>query len=313
MWSKLQAQLPPMPTLSGAPQLSMPNMSGLNIGSSLKTGLQASRERFGQVSADEITELPKEYKDLEARVDALKNVHQAMLKITGVYTTESYDYPTQITESVAELGGQLSYGINAFAQKNLKNTSLPLPAASAPPAHPHKTLPHALARAATAGATELGEDRLGGALKAYGAAQAKIGEARLSQDEEITTRFVHPFQKTLSTSIAIAVRARNSVKQARLELDSARQILKNAGVGPKGEQARLDVENAEDKLVQATEVAIGQMKNVLENPEAIANLNSLVKAQLVFHSTAAEALAAVQGEIEEASVAAEGEYRASRV
>lgn len=79
----------------------------------------------------------------------------------------------------------------------------------------------------------------------------QIGEARLSQDEEITTRFVHPFQKTLSTSIAIAVRARNSVKQARLELDSARQILKNAGVGPKGEQARLDVENAEDKLVQA--------------------------------------------------------------
>lgn len=79
----------------------------------------------------------------------------------------------------------------------------------------------------------------------------QVGEARLSQDEEITTRFVHPFQKTLSTSIAIAVRARNSVKQARLELDSARQILKNAGVGPKGEQARLDVENAEDKLVQA--------------------------------------------------------------
>lgn len=50
-----------------------------------------------------------------------------------------------------------------------------------------------------------------------------------------------------------------------------------------------------------------------QQPEAIANLNSLVKAQLVFHSTAAEALAAVQGEIEEASVAAEGEYRASRV
>ena len=162
--------------------------------------------------------------------------------------------------------------VQAQAQADL------LPSSSPNQTHPHKTLPHALARAATAGATELGDDRLGSALKAYGSAQAKVrraslvtsssprareltavslhlvlqvGEARLSQDEEITTRFVHPFQQTLSTSIAIAVRARNSVKQARLELDSARQILKNAGVGPKGEQARLDVENAEDKLVQA--------------------------------------------------------------
>lgn len=61
-----------------------------------------------------------EYKDLETRVDALKNVHTQMLKITGVYTTESYDYPTQIVESVGEGFGQLSYGFNTFAQKNLK-------------------------------------------------------------------------------------------------------------------------------------------------------------------------------------------------
>jgi hypothetical protein len=61
-----------------------------------------------------------EYKDLETRVDALKNVHTQMLKITGVYQTESYDYPTQIVESVGEGFGQLSYGFNTFAQKNLK-------------------------------------------------------------------------------------------------------------------------------------------------------------------------------------------------
>lgn len=65
--------------------------------------------------------------------------------------------------------------------------------------------------------------------------------------------------------------------------------LKSAG--PKTqEQARLQVEEAEDKLVQTTETAIGLMKAVLENPEPIQNLNSLVKAQLIFHSTAAETL-----------------------
>jgi hypothetical protein len=44
-------------------------------------------------------------------------------------------------------------------------------------------------------------------------------------------------------------------------------------------------------------------------PEPLKNLNELVKAQLIFYSTAAEALSTVQGEIEELSVAAEGEYR----
>jgi len=42
----------------------------------------------------------------------------------------------------------------------------------------------------------------------------------------------------------------------------------------------LDVENAEDDLVQKTEVAIQQMKAVLDNPEPLRNLNELVKAQV---------------------------------
>ncbi|KAG5327938.1 hypothetical protein C0989_010954, partial [Termitomyces sp. Mn162] len=71
----------------------------------------------------------------------------------------------------------------------------------------------------------------------------------------------------------------------------------------------LEVENAEDDLVQKTEVAITLMKTVLENPEPIKNLNELAKAQLLYFSTAAEALSTVQGEIDELSVAAEGQYR----
>ena len=61
--------------------------------------------------------------------------------------------------------------------------------------------------------------------------------------------------------------------------------------------------------MQKTEVAITCMKSVLENPEPIKNLNELVKAQLIFFTSAAETLSGVQGEIEELSVAAEGEYR----
>jgi len=122
---------------------------------------------------------------------------------------------------------------------------------------------------------------------------------------------LHPWQTTLNASIAVAMKARQAVKTSRLELDAAKQTLKTAGPA-RQEQARLEVENAEDDLVQKTEVAITLMKTVLENPEPIKNMNELVKAQLLYFSVAAEALAAVQGEIEELSVAAEGEYRKSR-
>jgi hypothetical protein len=36
---------------------------------------QQAKERFGAVDADDITELPDEYKKLEDRVDALKAAH----------------------------------------------------------------------------------------------------------------------------------------------------------------------------------------------------------------------------------------------
>lgn len=146
------------------------------------------------------------------------------------------------------------------------------------------------------------------------------------QDDAIQKRFLAPWQATLTNSIAVAMKARQSVATSRLELDAAKQTFKTAGPA-KQEQARLEVENAEDDLVQKIEVAITLMKTVLEKvsakyilseadilislsqPEPLQNLNELVKAQLSFFSTAAESLNAIQGDIEELSVAAEGEYR----
>ncbi len=150
----------------------------------------------------------------------------------------------------------------------------------------HKTLPHALGRAATSAAQGLGsEDRLGRALALYAGGYDKVATARLQQDESIRVGFLHPWQTTLSTSIQVAMRARQAVKVSRLELDAAKQTyvvilsffalyltsvcrLKNANPS-KQEHARLEVENAEDDLVQKTEVAITLMKTVLENVSLI--------------------------------------------
>jgi hypothetical protein len=301
-WNKLSA------SLTGG-------LSGISTEKFVKavnSSYQATRERLGQIPQEDITELPAEYIALEQRVDALRAVHLNLFKIAKVYESETYDYPTQIQESIAELGASVAHGVTSFAAVNLKGTSIPAPPV-APAVQPqHKTLPHALSRASLAGAQALGTDlRLGKTLDLYGGALQKIGTSRLEQDEVIIERFLQPWQVTLYSSIAVAMKARAAVRVSRLELDAAKQALKNAGPA-RQEQARLNMENCEDDLVQKTEVAITLMKTVLDNPEPLKNINELVKAQLVFFAAAAETLSAVQGEIEELSVAAEGEYRKSR-
>ncbi|THH18947.1 hypothetical protein EUX98_g8869 [Antrodiella citrinella] len=294
----------------------------LNIGQSankfakgFQSSVQATKERLGQVSADEITELPQGKSYL---LHAPMGTHVVLLRITKVYETETYDYPTQIQESISELGTSIGYNITNFAAANLKGTNLPAPSPTAPPEHQHKTLPHALGRAATQAAAVLKtstsneeNNKLGKAMQEYAGAWEKIADARVIQDGTIQQNYLQHWQTTLSTSLQVAMKARQAVRVSRLELDAAKQTLKNAGPA-KQEAARIDVENAEDDLVQKTEVAITLMKTVLENPEPLKNLNELAKAQLIFYATAAEALSSVQGEIEELSVAAEGEYRKSR-
>ncbi|EJT98114.1 hypothetical protein DACRYDRAFT_24635 [Dacryopinax primogenitus] len=296
------------------------NLSSVSSGASriakgFNNSVQATRERLGQISPDDITELPAEYKELESRVDALRTTHLALLKITQAYGTETYDYPTQISESVSELSQSVAHNLTAFAATNLKGTNIPAPHVTPAVKVPPKTLNHALSRAAGVGAAVEGPDeRLGKALKIYAEVNEKIGDARLQQDHTIRELFLTPWQATLSTSLTVAMKARAAVKQSRLELDAAKQgyyRMKNASP-QRQEQARLEVENAEDDLVQKTEVAITLMKTLLDNPEPLKNLNELVKAQLVFHSTAAEALQGIQGDIEELTVAAEGDYRKSR-
>jgi murein L,D-transpeptidase YcbB/YkuD len=173
----------------------------------------------------------------------------------------------------------------------------------------HKTLPHALSRATATSAVVLGtQDRFGQALKLYSECYDNVASARLTLLSSVQTQFLKPWNMTLTNSISHAMKARAAVKSSRLELDARKSALKSASP-QRAEQARLEVENAEDDLVQKTEVAIGLMKAVLENPEPIKNLNALAKAQLTYHAAAAEALQAMQGDVEELATAAEGEYR----
>jgi hypothetical protein len=146
-----------------------------------------------------------------------------------VYETESYDYPTQIQESITELSTSIGYGLTNFAATNLKGTNLPAPTPVSPPATQHKTLPHALGRAAASSASQLRstslgtDDKLGRAMALYAGVWEKIAAARLHQDASIQSSFLQPWQGTLTTSISVAMKARQAVRISRLELDAAKQ------------------------------------------------------------------------------------------
>ncbi|SCV68884.1 BQ2448_1005 [Microbotryum intermedium] len=304
-------------TVQGAAQSVDLKNTGSSITRSFATLSQTVKERSG--NADDITELPEEYLDLERRVDGLRTAHINMLRVAKAYEGP-YDYPTQLQESVAEIGGSLAHNLTSWAAAATKGTNLPQPSVAEKPTEVQKTLPHALSRAAASGAVEVGPGRLANVLKAYAVTSDKIGNARTIQDEDIQKNFLHPWSATLNASLQAAMKSRANVKSARyamraprdgtlIQLDALRGTLKSATGGPSQEKARIEVEAAEEKLVNATEEAINLMRSVLDSPEPIKNLAALVKAQQAFYAEAAEALASIQGEMEEASVQAEAEYR----
>jgi hypothetical protein len=84
-----------------------------------------------------------------------------------------------VVENLSEVGHQAQAAWASFASKNLKGTPLPVPAEKPTPEHLPKTLPHALSRAAAAGAGQLtAEDRLGAALGTYAVAAQKVSRSR---------------------------------------------------------------------------------------------------------------------------------------
>jgi hypothetical protein len=82
--------------------------AGSKISKGFNHSVQATRERLGQVAPEDITELPQgmcappehptllrtntfpEYKDLEARVDALRSAHLAVLKYVSCLSPLSH-------------------------------------------------------------------------------------------------------------------------------------------------------------------------------------------------------------------------------
>jgi hypothetical protein len=202
-----------------------------------------------------------------------------VLPCSNQYSHEAYDYPPNIRESFTDLGKSISDKVTL-----LSKASSPKEAGAAFTAPPStkpqpKTFNHAIARASLAGSqllvethpTGANDDPLAVALEKYALAEEKVGEARLAQDHQIQSRFLAGWNTTLNTNLMFAAKARKSVENSRLLLDSTKASKKNAiiahGMNPDdegsfSEAARAEIEAAEDDFVTQTEEAVGVMKNV---------------------------------------------------
>lgn len=206
------------------------------------------------------------------------------------YSTEAYDYPPNIKETFQDLGRTVSEKVTL-----LSSATSPQEAQAAlvapPSAKPQpKTFSHAIARASLSSSQTLhqnhtgaGEDPLATALEKYALAMERLGEARLSQDAQIQSRFLAGWNTTLNTNIMFATRARKNVEKSRLSLDAVKAHVKGNTFKFPGQQANRDasqdehelsaeaqeeIEKAEDEFVTQTEEAVGVMKNVSYQPQS---------------------------------------------
>ncbi|KAL3468959.1 BAR domain-containing family protein [Aspergillus californicus] len=275
---------------------------------------QLIREQLGQV--EDKTQLPDEYIELEKRVDALKLVHQKLLQVTSQYSNEAYDYPPNIRESFNDLSRTINEKVQLLSQATTPaeaQAALAAPPAAKPQP---KTFSHAIARSSLAGSqtlatTTAGEDPLATALEKYALASEKVGEARLAQDAQIQSRFLAGWNTTLNTNLMFATKARRNVENARLMLDAVK-AKHTRDLDNLSEEARSEIEQAEDEFVGQTEEAVSVMKNVLDTPEPLRNLADLIAAQLEYHKRSYEILSELAPVVDSLQVEQEASYRRSR-
>lgn len=262
------------------------------------------QERMGNVSADEISQLPTEYLELAQRCNNLDKLYKNVLKVTLNYGNESYDYPTNLQELMNELSKNIT-----DRAKNLSKATTPAEAQAAivsdSAIKPPKTFYHALSRATDPAILEENvhspqstDDPFIKGIKSYSDTLKKIANARLGQDQLIVQKFNNPLLTTLRQSIQQSNAIQKRVEQKRIDYDLARVALSSCNNSTKEPALRVAMENAEDEFAVTVEDAINVMQNVLNNAKPLHELLELIKAQLAYHKLATELLDGMVTEVE---------------
>lgn len=292
----------------------------------------------GGLDGAEISELPKDYVLLEAKVDALRNVYKRLLEVSATYEVESYDYPPNLKESFSDFSKSVTEKFQELSHAATTKEAekiLSKPGSSQFP----KTLSHALAKAALqsrellleqsakekllgegAGEAEAEEDSFSKVLLTLAEHQQTIGNKRLEQDSLVINEFNAKIKELLDKIFKENLASRKQVENSRYRLDHIRYELKIAAeetdrlqkAEQKGELAAHEkyvedlsnkLEAAEDDLVNNTVIAAESMQKFLNPAEAINLIKILTKVQLNYFRAAAKELEALLGEIDKAAEA----------
>lgn len=250
------------------------------------------QEKIGKVNENEISQLPSEYVELVKKCNNIENLYKNLLKVTNNYDNESYDYPSNLQESLNDFSKNLTSKVT-----NLSKATTPAEAQAALVNNnnefvPPKTLYHALSRASDPAilAPNNSNDPLIAGLELYSTNLNKIGNARLGQDQLIQSKFNKPLQTTLRQLISQSTNIQKKVEQKRIDYDLANSNLANCNQPTRESQLRVNLEKAEDEFANTVEDAINIMQNVLENAKPLEEILELIRAQLAYHKVASELL-----------------------
>lgn len=272
------------------------------------------QEKFGSI--DDISELPKEYKDLESRVDNIRQFYQRVLEITRQYELEAYDNPSNIKENLTDYTSLINEKINELSQASTTQDAEKVLLSGRKDKTP-KTFSHQFAKSMKTARddilankavsnlpiqldssnnettntetsdNEIKETPLTTALLKISEAENKIGNERLEQDKLVIIEINVKIKKLLKEDFVNCTSLRNKVESARLNFDTVRAEIKsfktNNPEAETPENLNTKLEKYEDELVNATEIAVEAMKELIKPLESINLMKLLFKIQLNYH------------------------------
>ncbi|KAG0675104.1 hypothetical protein C6P40_001887 [Pichia californica] len=294
------------------------------------------QEKFGSI--DDISELPKEYKDLERRVDNIRQFYERVLEITRQYELEAYDNPSNLKESLSDYTSLINEKINELSQANTTQDAEKVLMSGRKDKTP-KTFSHQFSKSMkisrenilankavtnlpihialngetepSATTTEVADEStddtdketpLTTALLKISEAELKLGNERLEQDKLIIVEFNIKVKNLLQNDFVKCSHLRTQVENARLNFDTVRAEIKSIQNGnpevevPEALSKKLEA--SEDELVNATEIAVEAMKELIKPLESINLLKLLFKIQLNYHKNVVTELTALVGELD---------------
>ncbi|KAI9189717.1 BAR domain-containing protein [Blastocladiella emersonii ATCC 22665] len=266
---------------------------------------QFAQEKMG--TAEDLTELPVEYLELERKVDSIQSLLTALLKS---HAGSSF-VPAAVSDTVSDLTNTIrATAVPVLAQAPLVGGAVSSVAAPGPAAP--ATSAHAVARACQAPSDALGQEPLGAAVRKLGASEEKLGDAEVALKETTSVKFVQPISAIVNDRLANVSRARRTVTNTRLQLDSVKSRFKSASP-QRAEALQVELEKAEDVFVDAVEEATKLMKAVVDSPAVLRHTSDLVAAQLAYHKQCVQILSDLAPEVDELQMTQEALYSTSQM